>query len=120
MKKIFAFAAVLVALFVLAGGGFSVYADEKSKEEIQDELNDDIDEILGNLDTEELEKYLESLGDDIFNGTDLKEQIKNLITGDYKMDYSSVFSMALSMFLGEAKGFVPVFALILAVCILWA
>lgn len=117
MKKLFVFAAVFIAFFVLAGGGISAYADEKSKEEIQEEFNENIDEILSNLDTEELEKYLETLGTDIFNGTNLQEQIKNLITGDYKIDYSSVFSMALSMFLGEAKGFVPVFALILAVCI---
>lgn len=117
MKKIFVVAVVFFALFVVIGNGFSVCADEKSKEEIQEEFNENIDEIIDNLDTDELEKYLESFGVDIFEGTSLKEQVKNLITGDYKLDYSSVASMILSMFLGKAKGFVPVFALILAICV---
>ncbi len=91
-------------------------AHAAAEEERQAELDEKIDELLEGLDTEELQKYLSGLED--FKGISVKEKLKQLITGELKLDYSSLFEASLSFLWEEGKAMIPAFALILAVTLL--
>lgn len=95
----------------------SASADTDESEETWAEIEKNIEELLSALDTEEMEEYLNSLNESILSGKSLAERIEELITGDYKMDYSSLLNSVLSLFFDEAKTLFPVFSLVLAVCV---
>lgn len=92
-------------------------ADTDASEEAWAEIEKNVDELLSALDTEEMEEYLNSLNEEILSGKSLAERIEELITGDYAMDYSSLLNSVLSLFFDEAKTLLPVFSLVLAVCV---
>ncbi|MDE5548010.1 MAG: stage III sporulation protein AE, partial [Clostridia bacterium] len=87
-----------------------------TEEEARQEVEEMIEELLEALDTEELQEYLDTLKD--FRGIDLKEKLMSVITGDYSLDYSSLFSSVVSLVWEEAQTMLPAFAVILAVAIL--
>jgi len=116
--KIFLAAALIIAAVIFFAPRATAKADEVSSSAAgEKELMDNIEELLSELDTGELEEYLNGLNEDILSGKSLSERVLQLISGDYKMDYSSLFNAVLSLFFDEAAAFLPVFSLILAVCV---
>ncbi len=80
------------------------------------ELENNIDELLQGLDTEELQNYLNSLSE--FRGTSVKDQLKKLITGDASLEYGSLTEAVLALVWEDGKAMIPAFAIILAVALL--
>ena len=106
-----------------AGGQtFSARAQEEDEEgeEEKSELQVNIDEILANLNTEELEAYLGSLSEEqrALFGTDLKERIRAIVGGDFSMDYSDMLSSLLRLAFGQLSGLIPTFCMIAAIAVL--
>lgn len=122
-KSIIAFAALVFAALsaaFLALDFFVASADgaEEAAETVGAQLEENIKELLSALNTENMEEYLNGLNEQILSGKSLSERILELISGDLGVDYSSVFNAAISFFFDEALSFLPVFALILAACVL--
>ncbi len=105
---------VLVFVGYLAMTGLTVNAEESGA------LNGSIDELVGQLDTEELQKYLDSLTQEQREafGNDFAEKLRELITGDLSLDYANAFSVLSSLFFQRASGLLPIFCVICAVSIL--
>ncbi len=116
-KKLICLLLLLVAALFLFGGGspLSVRADEPQKD-AKEELEKNIDELLGALDAEELQNYLDTVSD--FRGVSLKDKLKSLITGDAALDYPSLWQSLLGLLWQDVGVFLPAFALILAVSLL--
>lgn len=116
MKKFFIIFLLIGLIFSVSF--LSVSADaEEGEASGEEQLNENIDELLDTLDTEELEAYLNQFAGEFLDGSTLKERLKEMITGDYAQNYDGLFSFFLSLFFDSAKGFVSAFALICAVCI---
>lgn len=115
-KKLFVFVFLGLALLVilLLGAPHKAYA--VTEEEAKEQVEEMIEELLQALDTEELQNYLDTLKD--FRGVDVKEKLMSVITGDYSLDYSSLFSSVVSLVWDEAQVMLPAFAVILAVALL--
>ncbi len=114
MKRlIFLFALLTLLLFPNIA-----HTDTYAEASVTDGLNSNIDDLLNGLDVDKLEEYLNGLSEDILNGEPLKDKIKALVTGDYSLNYGEITALALDLFLSEAKGFLPVFAVIFAICLL--
>lgn len=108
----------ILAFFILLSLSSScVYALSEEDGAAEAELMENVDELLSSLDLAELEEYLNDLNEEILSGKSLVERVKELITGDYGVNYSSLLNTVLSFFFDEALSFLPVFALILAVCV---
>lgn len=107
---------LVFVLFLFAGGPVRAYAASAEEEAAMEELEEKIEELLSSLDTEELQKYLDSLSD--FKGTSVKEKILSMITGDFALDYSSFAEAVLSLIMDEWRTFMAAFAVILAVALL--
>ncbi|HIX09642.1 MAG TPA: stage III sporulation protein AE [Firmicutes bacterium] len=108
------FAALL--LFVGAGAAGEAAAYTPEEEATLEELRDEVDQLLDALDTEELQAYLDSLTE--FQGRDIKETLASLISGDFALDYSSLWQSALGLIWQEGRTMLPAFAVILAAALL--
>ncbi len=75
-----------------------------------------VKDLLGELDTEDLQKYLDSFSD--YEGGNIKDKLLSVITGDFALDYSSLTKSIVSLVWDEAKIMLPAFAVILAVALL--
>ncbi len=107
---------VLAVAAVCAGRVKSARALTSKDEAAMQALEDAVEEMLGELDTKELEKYLSTLSE--FKGVSLKEKIVSLVTGDYTLNYSSLFESVVGLVWQEGQSMLPAFAVILAVAIL--
>lgn len=113
-------AAFVILLLILVGvdGGPAAEADAYTPEEeaALEELRDKVDELLEALDTDELQAYLDSLTE--FRGMDIKETLSSVITGDFALDYSSLWQSALALVFNEGRAMLPAFAVVLAAALL--
>ena len=91
-------------------------ASTPENEEAMGELEETIDELIGSLDTEELQKFLDTLSD--FGGISVKDKLRDLLTGDFSLDYGNLFDAVLSLLWEEGQKLLPSFAIILAVALL--
>ncbi len=112
-----AFVILLLILVGVAGGPVGEAAAYTPEEEAAlEELQDKVDELLEALDTEELQAYLDSLTE--FRGMDIKEMLSSIITGDFALDYSSLWQSALALVFNEGRAMLPAFAVVLAAALL--
>lgn len=113
---------VLLVLFCLFALIFflpqTVQASAASEEEnkAMEELQKNIQDLLDSLDTSELQAYLETLSD--WKGVDVKDKLMSVITGDFKLDYSSLAASVFGLMWDECELMLPAFAVILAVALL--
>ena len=112
-----AFVMLLLILVGVAGGPVGEAAAYTPEEEAAlEELQDKVDELLEALDTEELQAYLDSLTE--FRGMDIKETLSSVITGDFALDFSSLWQSALALVFNEGRAMLPAFAVVLAAALL--
>ncbi len=105
----------VVLLLIVAGNMFADTFAEGSED-----LNGSMEEVIDHLDTEELQEYLDSLTQEQREafGSNFAEKLKSLITGDFSMDYGSIFSSLSGIFFDQISGLLPVFCVICAVSVL--
>ena len=101
-------------LFFLSPPSILASAQTADREEAG-ELEENIEELLGELDTEELQSYLNSLED--FSDWNVKDKISELLSGG-TLDYDSVFSALFSALTDSLADMLPAFAVICAVSLL--
>ena len=106
---------LLLLIFLPAASPVKAEAADPAKEGME-ELEERIDTLLGALDTEELQNYLDKLSE--FRGVSVKDSLKAMIEGDYRLDYQSLGEAVLGLVWDEAALLLPAFAVILAVSLL--
>ena len=106
------FSLFFFALFGMSGIAFA-YAEESS--DGKEELNQNIIDQIDKLDTEELQKYIDSLG--IFSDKNIGERLFDYIRGE-KFDYGSFGEQILGVLFEDVKNMLPAFACICAVALL--
>lgn len=116
-KKFIILLAVLLFALIFVFGGTGAVAEEGSN----DNLTDSIEDILGELDTEELQKYLDSLTEEQkqwFGEGDIGDKILSVINGDFSMDYGSFLSSMAALVFDGLDGLLSTFCVICAITIL--
>lgn len=109
------FASVLL-LLCFSGTPVTASAYTSEEQEALDRLEEEVEELLGSLDTDELQAYLDSF--DEYRGKDVKEMLASLVTGDFALKYDSLFEAVLGLVWEEGRAMLPAFAVILAVAVL--
>lgn len=109
------FASVLL-LLCSSGNPVTASAYTSEEQEALDRLEEEVEELLGSLDTDELQAYLDSF--DEYRGKDVKEMLASLVTGDFALKYDSLFEAVLGLVWEEGRAMLPAFAVILAVAVL--
>lgn len=113
---VFLLALLSVILFVFGGQNVIAHAYTAEEEAAIEKVENYVNDLLQNLDTEELQKYLDSLSQ--FKGVNVKEKLMSVITGDFALDYASLWESVLALVWEEGKIMIPAFAVILAVALL--
>lgn len=114
-KPILFLALILGLILFLLPAPVTAYASAE-EDAAREELGANIEELIGSLDTSELQAYLDTLGE--FKGVSIKEKLLGLITGDFSLDYSSLASAVVNLVWEEGRVMLPAFAVILAVSLL--
>ena len=109
------FASVLL-LLCFSGPPVTASAYTSEEQEALNRLEEEVEELLGSLDTDELQAYLDSF--DEYRGKDVKEMLASLVTGDFALEYDSLFEAVLGLVWEEGRAMLPAFAVILAVAVL--
>ena len=111
--------ALLAILFLLlspTGERQAASAYTAEEQEALDELQAQVAELLAQLDTQELQEYLEGFSE--FEGKDVKEMLASLVTGDFALGYDSLLTAVFSLVWEEGRAMLPALAVILAVSVL--
>ena len=107
---------LMIAFFLLPCGRITARALTAEEETALEELENTVDELLSSLDIEALQNFLDSFRE--FGGISVKDKLSAVISGDFALDYSSIFSAALNLVWEEGQTMLPAFAIILAVTLL--
>ena len=109
---------LLLLLLALGIGGSGAKASAYTAEEeaALEQLQTQVQELLDALDTQELQEYLDSLAQ--FGGQDIKDTLASVISGDFTLDYGSLWQSALSLLFEEGRTMLPAFAVVLAAALL--
>ena len=105
-KVLLIFIILLIFLFGVDISVFSARADE---------LSTNIQEQINNLDLKELENFFNENAGEI----DFFSYVNSLLNGQYKAEYSSIFSYVLDTFLSGMSNYLPTFFSIIAISILY-
>lgn len=113
---LFALLCLLLLCLTLSSEPVAASALTAEEEAAIEQLQEEVQKLLEALDTEELEAYLATLPQ--YEGSDLKEMLASIVTGDFSLDYSSLWQSVLALVWEEGKVMLPAFAVILAVTLL--
>ena len=109
---------VILAFYFLPAISEPIVASAFTAEEETaiEELREEVRKLLEALDTEELEAYLETLPQ--YEAGSIKEALESIVTGDFSLDYASLWQSVLALVWEEGKVILPAFAVIIAVALL--
>ena len=107
---------VVVILVFCQTGTVNASAYTAEEQAALDRLEEQVEDLLASLDTAELEEYLQTLSQ--FDGKDVKEMLADLVTGDYALEYDTMWESVLALVWEEGRAMLPAFAVILAVAVL--
>lgn len=107
---------VSVILVFCQTGTVNASAYTAEEQAALDRLEEQVEDLLASLDTAELEEYLQTLSQ--FDGKDVKEMLADLVTGDYALEYDTMWESVLALIWEEGRAMLPAFAVILAVAVL--
>ena len=116
VMALFALLCLLLLCLTLSSEPVAASALTAEEEAAIEQLQEEVQKLLDALDTEELEAYLATLPQ--YEGSDLKEMLASIVTGDFSLDYSSLWQSVLALVWEEGKVMLPAFAVILAVTLL--
>ncbi len=109
---------LLICALLCTGATFAAPAAAYSPEEeaALRELAEEAEKLLAELDTQELQAYLDSL--EGWEGRDVAEILSGLIDGDLALDYGSLWQSALALVFEEGRTMLPAFAVVVAAALL--
>ena len=107
---------VVVILVFCQTGTVNASAYTAEEQAALDRLEKQVEDLLASRDTAELEEYLQTLSQ--FDGKDVREMLADLVTGDYALEYDTMWESVLALVWEEGRAMLPAFAVILAVAVL--
>lgn len=118
-KRVKIIVAILAIMFLLCLPAVSVCAQGEAETENEDDLMTNVEDLLNNLDTEELEEYLDSLTEEqkAQFGGGVKEKIKSILSGDFSTDYESVLGAIGGFVFSGLSELLPAFCAICSIAI---
>ncbi len=96
-------------------------ADGTSSTELEQQLEENIYDQLGNIDLGEFDQIIADLtqdGKDLFNSTSFWDSVTRLLNGEFDTDYGSFFNALIGTFFGGLGDFIPLLCIIIAVTVL--
>lgn len=96
-------------------------AESEEEKDLEEELKQEINDQIGNLDFDEIEKIVQKLSTDtknLFASNSFVDKLNLIISGDYAENSQSFFSSVMSIFWEGLKSALPLIASIISISIL--
>lgn len=111
---------VFLALFIFGQNQPHVYAcAESSQEEIEKEFESNINDILGDVDSSELDEFVAVDFDiEFLSSGSFKEIVLSVLNGNYYNDYIGLFDLIVTTFKDHFKSLLSIFIMFVAIALL--
>ena len=117
--------AIIILIFALFNFGFKVHDVANSKTvdenlELEEEFSDNVENILSEIDTNELDDYLNNdFNLDFFDVGDFKELISKVLNGNYFSNYDTLLNTIKEFIKNEFKSLLKIFLVFLVITFLF-
>ena len=92
---------------------------ESSQEEIEKEFESNIDDILGNVDSSELDEFIDlDYGIEFLSNRSFKDIVLSVLNGEYYNDYTGLFDLIISNFKKSFKSLLSIFVMFVSIALL--
>ena len=112
---------LLLVFFLVFLTPITYCADNANSDELQQELEENINDQLGNLDLGSFDEIIAGLsqdGQNLFGTSSFWDKVNDLLNGDFGTDYNSFFAALLDCFFGGLVNFIPLLCIIIAITVL--
>ena len=107
---VYIFVLIIIFALPLVKAENIAYAEDT---EIEKEINENIEDILGNIDTGQFDEFItEDFAIDYFSNLSFKDLVSKILSGEYFLEFDSIFDYFTSNF---SEGFKKVFSFILTI-----
>ena len=115
----------IIVLFIVFANGIAYrqcYATIQEDNEIVSQINNNIDEQLSNLDTEELDELFSDIVNEkvIFGDGTINDRLYNLIHGNISVNANNLVKYVIDIFLDDVINYLPYVCLIVAIAVLYS
>ena len=92
---------------------------ESSQEEIEKEFESNIDDILGSVDSSELDEFIDlDYGIEFLSSRSFKDIVLSVLNGEYYNDYTGLFDLIISSFKKSFKSLLSIFVMFVSIALL--
>ena len=112
---LFVFISLCIFVLPLATSSYQAFAASETDKKAEEKLNENVEELVGNLDLQALQEYVDSIG--AFNDESVGERLIALIKGE-AFDYQSFGDRITTVLFKNVRELLPSFACIAAVALL--
>ena len=117
-KKIF-ISILLIIFALISTTSYFALAESGNTTELETSLENTIFEQISSLDFSNLDNIVENLQEYTpFTSGSFKEKVQEIISGEFSIGYSSVFSAIINLLLKSLLNFIPLFAVIIGIGVL--
>ena len=122
IKKTFCVFVILFIIFVNQLSFNHCFASVGPDGEVENQINENIDEQLANLDTEDLDFLFSEIVDDkaIFGSKHINDRLYDIVHGNISVDANSLIKYMVDVFLDDVVVFLPYICLIIAIAVLYS
>lgn len=120
-KKFFVIILISLTIFCFGFQISQTISGSTSLIQLQESLSNEVDETLDNINFEDLENIIDNFSNNqkkMFSITNIKLKIKQVISGESDIDYSSFLEAILSIVFSTVADYLPMIAIIITVGII--
>lgn len=99
----------------------STLSADKTLLQMKDELTDQVEDTIDDIDFDEIQSIVDDFDDNqkkMFSISNVKEKVKQVLSGESKLDYGSILGGILSVLFQIIADYLPMFAILVSVGIL--
>lgn len=118
LKRVCILLIIAISYFALIYTPTYTYCATSSIVEMGQELESDVDELLGDIDFTPIDEVVQNFNSNqaqMFSITNVKDKVKSVINGENAVDYTNILQVVLQIVIELLSTYTPMFALIIGI-----
>lgn len=118
LKRVCILLIIAISYFALIYTPTYTYCATSSIVEMEQELEQDVDDLLGDIDFTPIDEVVQDFNSNqaqMFSITNVKDKVKSVINGENAVDYTNILQVVLQIVIELLSTYTPMFALIIGI-----
>lgn len=118
LKRVCVLLIIAISYFALIYTPTYTYCATSSIVEMEQELEQDVDDLLGDIDFTPIDEVVQDFNSNqaqMFSITNVKDKVKSVINGENAVDYTNILQVVLQIVIELLSTYTPMFALIIGI-----